>query len=229
MKLINPNKLYSRYANGILELARKVAGNEITIGNYKAGANGQEMIFSHISNTHNGLILFKFVGNYCAVEIVAILDSNDVIFNIKSNSIITFESYQALNLILNMMLDDLGIDYKPATEGSVAKLLRSTYDQFTVIKSEKRFSGDLLYKRLKAIAKYLKANGDPKAISTDNAWVDTNETVIKINAKYSTYITYDTLKNIIVVNSAYSLSNTVAISDEFDLIGIVKKIPKESN
>lgn len=229
MKLINPNKLYSRYANGILELARKVAAEEISIGTYKAGANGQEMIFSHVSNTHNGLILFKFVGNYCAVEIVAILDSNDVIFNIKSNSIITFESYQALNLILNMMLDDLGIDYKPATEGSVAKLLRSTYDQFTVIKSEKRFSGDLLYKRLKAIGKYLKANGDPKAISTDNAWVDTNETVIKINAKYSTYITYDMLKNIIVVNSAYSLSNTVAISDEFDLIGIVKKIPKESN
>ena len=144
MKLINPNKLYYRYANGILELAKKVAGNEITIGNYKAGANGQEMAFASAVNTRNGIIMFKFIGNSCAVEIVAILDSNDVIFNIKSNSIITFESYQSLNLILNMMLDDLGIEYSPATEGSVAKLLRSTYDQFTVIKSEKRFSGDLL-------------------------------------------------------------------------------------
>lgn len=229
MKLINPNTLYSRYANGILELAKKVAEGKITIDNYTVGVNGQEISFVSAVNTRDGLVLFKFIGNSCAVEIVVILESNDVIFNIKSNSIITHESYHALNLILNMMLDDLGIKYSPATEPSLAKLLRSTYDQFTVIKSEKRFSGDLLYKRLRAICKYLETSEDTKAISTDNAWVDLKPPFIKINAKYGTYITFDILKNIIVINSAYSLSNNVAISDEFDLIGIVKKIPKESN
>ncbi len=56
MKLINPNKLYSRYANGILELAKKVAGNEITIGNYKAGANGQEIRFTQYTFINKGVL-----------------------------------------------------------------------------------------------------------------------------------------------------------------------------
>lgn len=227
MKLINPNKLYSRYANGLIKLAKKVKEDKLSIGSYKAGANGSEITFVDVVNVSDSLILFKFIGSGFAVEIAVIPESDDVVMSIKSNSIITFESYHALGLILNMMLDDLGIESEYKPNASIAKMLRSSFDQYTTVKSTRRFSNDLVFKRLDSIAKYVKSGGDVSKISTGVAWVEVNNGIIKINAKYSTYITYDVKSNIIVINSSYSMSNTLAISDEFDLLGIVKNIPKE--
>lgn len=227
MKLINPNLLFSRYANGLTKLAKKVEEENFIIPQYKAGANGCEITFSDVIKPNPGLVVFKFIGSNCAVEIAVIPESDDVVFNIKSNSIITHESYHALNLILSMMLDDLGIESERKLRTSIAKVLRSSFDQFTVIKSFKRFSTDLTIKRLLSIADYLSTPGsDVGNLKTPTAWVDVNGNIIKIGAKYSTYITYDVKAGIVIINSAYSLSNSVAVNDEFDLLGIVKSIPK---
>lgn len=231
----NPLSIHSQYSHYLIKLAKRIVNEKYKINPSDTSVTFNNVTVSFVSATvsQNDKVIFKFIFPSGSAEIVVLLKSQEVIINISSDSMMSGEVYFAFKALLLTLLE-IHAGYTKGKEcESFVKILRSPFRQFTVIKSHERFKQDLLVKRIENIYDFLK--NLPQEIdittdidiNTDKCFVtEINDAIIFRNSIYRSQLKYIPKESTIIINSAFNVSDSLALSDEFDLLGIYKNILK---